>query len=106
MTIISQQELANMNIRQHLHAKFGTEFDALTAEHRARVLHDFQVMLRKEYDVPSPNVAYDVELESIQAAAAEYARRLGAGNLAFYARCLAPARKLPRPLQNQIEEQT
>lgn len=78
-----------MNTLQHLHAHFHTEFDVLTREQKRLVLDDFAEMLKDEYDTPDPTMSLDVEIENIQTAAKEYARRIGRDNLGSYARCLA-----------------
>ncbi len=79
-----------MNILQHLHSHFGTEFDVQSAAHKRLIMDDFRDMLKAEYDTPddSMSMSFDVVLENVQTAAKEYAKRIGRDNLYSYAKTL------------------
>jgi hypothetical protein len=69
--------------------RFGPEWDALPLTARKLVLADFRELLRDEYDTPDDTTAEEIAVDNTMEASREYRRRIGGGNLAAYADCLA-----------------
>lgn len=69
--------------------RFGPEWETLPAADKANVLADFSGLCRDEYDVDDATTAGEVAVENAFDASREYRRRIGGGNLAAYAACLA-----------------
>lgn len=78
-------------MQNFLSRAFPVEWYSLTATERGLLVADFADLLREEYDVPDDTMPACIQAENTGHAAAEYARRIGRGNLAAYVACLAAA---------------